>query len=55
MSKIILIIFIIASFLIYIFLWNPYIRKVKNNIWRTKGMLNMVPLILLQNNESFRN
>ena len=43
-----------AVFLIflYIVVWNPYLNNLNNNIWRTKGMLGMIPMRAIQNNNA---
>ena len=47
--------FVIFIFLIFIFVWIPFMTNLKNNILRTKGMLNMIPMELILNNERLRN
>jgi len=54
-EKTIFAIFIILLFLIYVFLWLPYLRGLSENIWRTKGMLNMIPMDLIKEHEALRN
>lgn len=46
--------FIIIIILIFLVLWLPYLSKLKYKIWRTKGMLNMIPLEILTKHESFK-
>jgi hypothetical protein len=48
-------IFILGSFAIFLFLWTPYLKRVRNDIWRTKGMLNMIPMELITKNENLKN
>lgn len=48
-------IFILGSIAIFFFIWTPYLKKVRNNIWRTKGMLNMIPMDLITKNENLKN
>ena len=47
-SFIINLVILIASliFLATLFMafWRPYLNNLNNNIWRTKGMLNMIPI-----------
>lgn len=35
--------FIMFTVIVFLGLWYPYIRKVMKNIWKVKGMLNMIP------------
>ena len=46
--------FIIGSCFIFFFVWSPYLKKVSNNIWRTKGMLNMIPMDVITRNERLK-
>lgn len=48
-------IFILGSFAIFFFLWTPYLKKVRDDIWRTKGMLNMIPMEIITKNENLKN
>lgn len=37
---------------ICLFAWSPYVQNLNNNIWRTKGMLSMIPIeVVLSNNK----
>ena len=40
---------------IYIFVWLPYLRNLSQKIWRTKGMLNMIPIDIVSKNENLKN
>jgi len=44
------IIFIIIIIFIFVAVWNPYLNKLSMNIWKTKGILNMIPLDIIKNN-----
>lgn len=35
-------------------IWIPYLSKVKKKIWRVKGMLNMIPMDIIANNENLK-
>lgn len=51
METIKFIMFLIALVLLFILAWIPYLKKLNNKIWRTKGMLNMIPMdIIIRNN-----
>jgi len=43
--------FIIVAFLI---LWLPYLQGLQDKIFRTKGMLNMIPMELITKNANLR-
>ena len=44
----ILIIFFIISLLFYIFFWRPIINNIKNLIYKTKNMLRIIPMEILE-------
>lgn len=48
-------IFILGSFAIFLFIWTPYLKRVRDDIWRTKGMLNMIPMEIITKNENLKN
>jgi len=37
-----------------VFLFYPYMRRLRDDIWRTKGMLNMIPVEVISENENLR-
>ena len=41
--------------LIYIFVWLPYLRSLNSKVWRTKGMLNMIPLDVITKHPTLKN
>lgn len=43
--------FIAVVFILFIMIWGPYLRALSRKIWRTKGMLNMIPMELISKNE----
>ena len=45
---VILIIFFIISIFIYIFFWRPTINNIKNLIYKTKNMLRIIPVEILE-------
>jgi len=44
----------VVIFAIFIFVWTPYLRNLKNKIWRTKGMLNMIPIEIIKENDKLK-
>jgi len=48
-------IFILLCFIVFGFLWVPYMKKLNRKIIRTKGMLNMIPLEFILHNENLKN
>jgi len=47
--------FISLVFIAFLFLWIPYLKGLQDKIFRTKGMLNMIPMELITKNASLRN
>ena len=35
---------------IFVGVWAPYLKNLSKKIWKTKGMLNMIPLDIIQKN-----
>lgn len=48
------VLFILFCFFAFFFLWQPYLKNLKDKIFRTKGMLNMIPMDIISKNESLR-
>lgn len=48
-------IFIIMLFVVFLFIWTPYLKNLNMKIWRTKGMLNMIPMDIIRKNENLKN
>lgn len=48
-------IFLVGLFLVFILIWVPYLRNLSNKIFRTKGMLNMIPMEIISKNENLKN
>jgi hypothetical protein len=44
--------FIVVVVVMYVLLWLPYLKDLK--IWRTKGMLNMIPMNIITKNEQLK-
>lgn len=40
--------------ILYIVIWKPYLIKLNMKIWRTKGMLNMIPMSMINKNEKLK-
>lgn len=54
-EMIVLSIFGTVIILTFFFVWLPYLRGLSNKIWRTKGMLNMIPIEVITKHESLKN
>ena len=48
-------IFMVALFIVFLFIWTPYLSNLNLKIWRTKGMLSMIPMAIISKNESLKN
>lgn len=42
--------FVLGLFVVFFFLWSPFLRALINKIWRTKGMLGMIPMSIILKN-----
>jgi len=42
--------FIVLIIFIFVGVWTPYLEGLSKKIWKTKGMLNMIPLDVIKNN-----
>lgn len=47
-------VFIVYKALVFFFVWLPYLKRLAQNIWRTKGMLNMIPMEIMSKNENLK-
>lgn len=47
-------ILISSIIIVFLFLWLPYRTNLNHQIWKTKGMLNMIPLEYLTKNEKIK-
>ena len=45
---------VLLAAVISFWVWRPYVSNLNNNIWRTKGMLSMIPIEVLLANENLR-
>ncbi len=48
-------IFIVVIVLVFLLVWIPYLSSLNNKIWRTKGMIKMIPESLLTSNQEINN
>ena len=48
-------IFIIWCVFVFGILWMKYLKALNDKIFRTKGMLNMIPMEIISKNESLKN
>jgi len=46
--------FLVVLGLLLLFVWLPYLEKLKQQIFRTKALLNMIPMAMLQKNKMLR-
>jgi len=53
-ENIIFAIFMIMIFIVFLFIWIPYLNNLNTKIWRTKGMLNMIPMEIISKNENLK-
>jgi len=51
---VVFILFIVAILCIYLFAWQTLVSKITTDIWRTKSMLNMIPLNVIAKIKSIR-
>lgn len=47
-------VFFVFSAFVFLFIWTPFVNNLNQNIWRTKGMLNMIPLEIMGKNENLK-
>ncbi|EAR83935.1 PAS domain S-box protein (macronuclear) [Tetrahymena thermophila SB210] len=48
-------IYIVIILIVFIFIWIPYLNGLNIKIWRTKGMLNMIPMDVINKNDQLKN
>ncbi|CAK79207.1 unnamed protein product (macronuclear) [Paramecium tetraurelia] len=48
------VVLIIAWIILFFIIWMPYLTKLSIQIWQTKGMLNMIPMSIIQKNEKLK-
>ena len=46
--------FIIVFLSLIYFIWIPYVKRIRNVIWISKAMLNMIPYNLIKKNEELK-
>lgn len=49
-----MVVFVLAMAGLYVFLWLPYRNDLNLKIWRTKGMLNMIPMSIILKTERLK-
>ena len=42
--------FVVLVIFVFLFLWTPFLKALINKIWRTKGMLGMIPMSIILKN-----
>jgi hypothetical protein len=47
--------FILVMVIVFLFIWVPYLNRLNQRIWMTKGMLNMIPMDIIVKHEKLRN
>lgn len=47
-------VFIVGMFIIFVFIWHPYLQSLNIKIWRTKGMLNMIPMEIITKHQNLK-
>jgi ABC-type bacteriocin/lantibiotic exporter with double-glycine peptidase domain len=51
---VIIILGMVITFAVSLFVWRPFVENLNNNIWRTKGMLSMIPIQVILENEGLK-
>ena len=46
--------FVAFVFVIFVYIWSKYLGNLSSKIWRTKGMLNMIPMDLISKNQNLK-
>ncbi len=47
-------IFILLVVFVFVFVWMRYLKGLNDKIFRTKGMLNMIPMDIISKNENLK-
>ena len=55
MEIIVFSLYIVLILTVFIIVWIPYLNGLNIKIWRTKGMLNMIPMEVINKHESLKN
>lgn len=45
---------IIFMLIIFCCCWRPYLKNLNKDIWRTKGMLSMIPMKVIKENNALK-
>eukprot|EP01017_Pseudomicrothorax_dubius_P031785 TRINITY_DN4093_c0_g1_i1.p1 TRINITY_DN4093_c0_g1~~TRINITY_DN4093_c0_g1_i1.p1 ORF type:complete len:786 (+),score=179.07 TRINITY_DN4093_c0_g1_i1:207-2564(+) len=53
-ARITFVLFIVFVIIVFLIVWGPYLGSLSSKIWRTKGMLNMIPMELITKNETLK-
>ena len=48
------VVYLCFCLLVFILLWLPYRKNLSDKIFRTKGMLNMIPMEIITKNENLK-
>jgi len=46
---------LVAFVVCYKLVWLPYLQELNIKIWKTKGLLNLIPMRIVKNNEMLKN
>jgi hypothetical protein len=46
---------LMSLFVCYKIVWLPYLKELTQKIWRTKGLLNLIPMQIVKTNEMLKN
>lgn len=46
-----IVLFEVSLIMLYFIVWLPYLKRLKFKIWRTKGMINMIPIDIVVKND----
>jgi hypothetical protein len=46
--------FVLFAFIIFAFLWRIFLRNIQAEVFRSKGMLNMIPTAFLEKDNNLR-
>ena len=49
-----IIFFVLFVFVIFVFLWRIFLRNIQAEVFRSKGMLNMIPTAFLEKDNNLR-
>jgi hypothetical protein len=46
---------LVVIFFVTIVFWRPYLSDLNLSMWRTRGMLNMIPIDIINNTSNLKN